>query len=187
RRPAAAARALAARGVPAASAAAAELPGELRHQYFALRHGESEANVAGIIISDPAVGTAKYGLTPAGREAVALSAGAFAAEAEGRGELGGSLLVVASDFRRTCETAEVFIEALRPRLSQAGGSVEMRRAEGLRERWFGELEGGPNTAYEEVWSHDREDPSSRPRRAESALSVVARTVALVRRLEKEEL
>eukprot|EP00438_Fugacium_kawagutii_P016681 Skav223975 [mRNA] locus=scaffold1107:223842:226947:- [translate_table: standard] len=41
--------------------------GKLRHRFFALRHGESKANVAKIIISDPKVGTKAYGLTPAGR------------------------------------------------------------------------------------------------------------------------
>lgn len=41
------------------------------------RIGESEANVAGIIISDPAVGTIRYGLTQAGRQVVASVANDF--------------------------------------------------------------------------------------------------------------
>ena len=43
------------------------LPGCLRNRYFALRHGLSEANVAGIISSDPGVGTTVHGLTAEGR------------------------------------------------------------------------------------------------------------------------
>jgi broad specificity phosphatase PhoE len=36
-------------------------------RYFALRHGQSEANIEGIISSDPVGGTIKHGLTASGR------------------------------------------------------------------------------------------------------------------------
>lgn len=39
----------------------------LRNRYFGLRHGQSEANVMGVISSNPAVGTVTHGLTPLGR------------------------------------------------------------------------------------------------------------------------
>jgi hypothetical protein len=38
--------------------------------FFGIRHGESEANVAGLIVSAPEVGTQKYGLTERGRRQV---------------------------------------------------------------------------------------------------------------------
>ena len=39
----------------------------LKNRYFALRHGLSEANVAGVISSLPAIGTTIHGLTMEGR------------------------------------------------------------------------------------------------------------------------
>ena len=42
----------------------------LKNRYFAMRHGQSEANAAGIIVSDPANGCPRYGLTPLGRQQV---------------------------------------------------------------------------------------------------------------------
>jgi hypothetical protein len=37
-----------------------------RHRYIAVRHGQSEANVAGVVSSDPAVATVEHGLTALG-------------------------------------------------------------------------------------------------------------------------
>ena len=37
------------------------------HRYIAVRHGHSEANVAGVVSSDPAVATVKHGLTALGK------------------------------------------------------------------------------------------------------------------------
>ena len=38
----------------------------LKNTYYAFRHGQSQANVDGIIISDPDVGTKEYGMTEEG-------------------------------------------------------------------------------------------------------------------------
>ena len=46
----------------------------LKNKYYAFRHGESQANVEGIIVSDPSIGTAKYGLSEKGRGQVEESA-----------------------------------------------------------------------------------------------------------------
>uniref|UniRef100_A0A7S0FZQ4 Phosphoglycerate mutase n=1 Tax=Pyrodinium bahamense TaxID=73915 RepID=A0A7S0FZQ4_9DINO len=157
-------------------------PAPLRHRYFALRHGESEANVAGIIIADPAVGTQRYGLTPAGRAAVAAAAEAFAASAlASTGEASHPVALVASDFTRTRETAEVFGETL----AGLGKASTLELSEAMRERYFGELEGGPNSRYGEVWAEDSQDPRAEPFGAESAASVWGRTTGLVSRLEAE--
>lgn len=172
------------RNIPAEEA---ELPSPLRHRYFALRHGESEANVAGMIISDPEVGVKEFGLTERGQEDVRRTAGQFAKllkddAAAGEGEdLRSRVVVVASDFKRTRETAEVFSEAL------AGAVMpqKVRLETALRERFFGRLEAGPNKRYQEVWDRDRRDPSATPFSAESALDVRQRTVSLIARLEAE--
>ncbi|CAE7393144.1 gpmA [Symbiodinium natans] len=79
----------------------------LQHRFFALRHGESKANVAKIIISDPKVGTKKYGLTTAGRAAVKRTGTQFAKTASQH------VVIVSSDFTRARETAQVFAQTLR--------------------------------------------------------------------------
>eukprot|EP00929_Paragymnodinium_shiwhaense_P038055 TRINITY_DN20179_c0_g1_i4.p1 TRINITY_DN20179_c0_g1~~TRINITY_DN20179_c0_g1_i4.p1 ORF type:complete len:161 (+),score=44.63 TRINITY_DN20179_c0_g1_i4:52-534(+) len=81
-----------------------------KKRYFALRHGESEANVAGIIISDPKVGTKRYGLTKKGIAAVRVSAAAFAKKVTAQRPF--AVEIIASDFKRTMETARTFRSAL---------------------------------------------------------------------------
>jgi broad specificity phosphatase PhoE len=42
--------------------------GQLHNQYFAMRHGKSEPNELGIILSHPDAGTTGYGLVEEGRQ-----------------------------------------------------------------------------------------------------------------------
>ncbi|OLQ00478.1 2,3-bisphosphoglycerate-dependent phosphoglycerate mutase [Symbiodinium microadriaticum] len=130
----------------------------LRHRFFALRHGESKANVAKIIISDPKVGTKKYGLTKAGRAAVKRTGARFIKSASSR------VVIVSSDFARARETAQVFAKTLR----KAGLRCPVQLSTALRERRFGSLEGGSDSRYNEVWSKDRRNAAARPFGAESA-------------------
>ncbi|CAE7606195.1 gpmB [Symbiodinium sp. CCMP2592] len=139
----------------------------LRHRFFALRHGESKANVAKIIISDPKVGTKKYGLTKAGSR--------FIKSASSR------VVIVSSDFSRARETAQVFAKTLR----KAGLTCPVRLSTALRERRFGSLEGGSDSRYNEVWSKDRRNAAARPFGAESAKAVQMRTAKLVSSLDRD--
>ena len=50
----------------------------LKNSFFALRHGQSLANVAKIISSDPAISTVEHGLSDIGKTQVASSADLFA-------------------------------------------------------------------------------------------------------------
>jgi len=108
--------------------------GPLKNRYFALRHGESEANAAGIIVSDPNNGVPLYGITAKGRDQAVESAEKF------MGEVGadcqGDVLIYHSDFKRARETAEVFGEVC------GVDSGRMHIAKQLRERRFGILELG---------------------------------------------
>lgn len=141
----------------------------MRNRYYGQRHGESLANAQGIIISLPAAGCAGYGLTDRGREqARACALGCV--------DLGPATIIYSSDFRRARETAEVARAAL------GAGPVHLTPA--LRERAFGELEGGPNTAYGPTWARDRQDPDHRDRGVEPARAVQARAWALVQELER---
>jgi broad specificity phosphatase PhoE len=142
----------------------------LRNRYFGLRHGESEANERSIIISDPGRGVAHWGLTARGRAQV---------EAAVRGcpQLGPSTLIYASDFLRARETAEVARAVL--------GATAVRLRTALRERWFGEHEGGPNSIYGGLWKRDAVDPDHHDHGVESAREVQERMWALVQELEDE--
>ncbi|MDN5685901.1 MAG: histidine phosphatase family protein [Brachybacterium sp.] len=110
---------------------------------WVLRHGESTANVEGLIVSVPGPrALAEVGLTPRGREQ---------ARQAGRGAidqgLGADTLVISSDFARARQTAEEFAGVL--------GAREPRLDPRLRERCFGNHDEGPASAYEQVWAVDR--------------------------------
>lgn len=110
---------------------------------WVLRHGESTANVEGVIVSAPGPRAfVEVGLTPRGREQAREAA--RAAQEQG---LGPGTVLIASDFARARETAEEFATGL--------GAEPPRIDQRLRERGFGALEEGPASAYDGVWARDR--------------------------------
>ena len=88
----------------------------LRNRFVMVRHGESEANVLGLISCRPDASSGfKHGLSPAGREQAARASATLAsalAGGDGNGGGGGpqavpdELYIYTSDLRRTRETAE---------------------------------------------------------------------------------
>ena len=156
------------------------LPANLKNRYFALRHGQSESNLEGVISSAPAVGTTKHGLTTEGRLQARRSATKLL-DLVGRDNLG-SLAFVSSDFTRAWQTAEESLAAVSrivefeqqaceyDETSRPGpGFDETRQQECallaspeegvvhtplLRERWFGELDGLPLKNYNQIWPRD---------------------------------
>ncbi len=141
----------------------------LRNRYFALRHGSSEANARGIIVSDPRTGEEAFGLTAAGRAEVR---DAIAGWHEG------VALIVSSPFRRARESAAIARTVLG---SEAPLVIDAR----LRERHFGALEGQSAARYEEIWNADAADPCNCRHGAEAAAAVRSRTVDLILDLERE--
>ena len=144
----------------------------LRNRYYGLRHGESEANAAGLIVSDPRIGCAAYGLTDTGRAQVTAS---VRAAAEG-GALRTPLLWAVSDFLRTRETAEA-ARAAHP----SGGAWQTSLS--LRERYFGAFDQRSNTHYPAVWTLDAQDPNHTTDDVEPVSAVAARVHALLQVLE----
>ena len=139
----------------------------LKNEFVALRHGWSEANEAGIIVSRIESGRLpRYGLHARGRAQAAAVAEPLAALAGAR-----EVVVLASDFSRTLDTAAVVAEAL---------GVAVAPTPALRERDFGDLDGGPNDTYEDVWARDAADAGHEWSRVESVERVLARTTAAVR-------
>lgn len=142
---------------------------KLKNSYYVFRHGQSRANVEGIIISDPAVGTVEYGLTEEGRRQVEQSAARLGDEIK-------DPLVFSSDFRRARETAELVRAAL------ATEPVEFDPR--LRERFFGEWEGQPHENYSKAWKQDAFDPTREYYGAESTIAVRKRMWSVVDDLER---
>eukprot|EP01051_Picozoa_sp_SAG22_P013234 SAG22_NODE_1458_length_4379_cov_5.524766_3_plen_282_part_00 len=160
---------------------------ELRHRYLALRHGQSEANVAGIVSSHPDVATVTHGLTSLGREQAA-----GAVDTVKDVSMLTHVVVYSSDFKRAWETADIFCAALRDAWQDTGKlvvgpCVDVR----LRERWFGEHDGmsdnpdadGSLGGYPAVWAEDAADATHEQLGVESVASVVGRASQVVAELE----
>ena len=161
--------------------------GSLRHTFFALRHGQSLANVANIISSDPKISTVKHGLSGFGHEQAKEAGKHFAeqfhAENDASNEYCG-VAIFSSDFVRAKETAQHMADACKaasiPFYKNEGVTLD----ENLRERNFGTLNGGSDDRYQDVWDVDITDPTHNEFGVESVYSVVERTTKLV--LDKDE-
>jgi glucosyl-3-phosphoglycerate phosphatase len=113
----------------------------LGNRYFVMRHGQSKANVAGIIVSRIETdASGDYGLSEAGREQVLAAARTCGLPA--------GTLVCSSDFTRAAQTAKIMAAHL--------GSPEVVFAAALRERCFGAWEGTSTENYPTVWAADEE-------------------------------
>lgn len=140
---------------------------DTRNRYWVLRHGESIANTTGRIVSRPtSEALVTCGLTERGRAQV---------EHTVRGSRpSGPVLVVASDFARAVQTAEI--------ATTVWGASTALLDQRLRERDFGRLDGGDVSGYEQVWAadavHDRLDD------VETVGDVLARVVDLTDDLEE---
>jgi broad specificity phosphatase PhoE len=117
----------------------------LANRYHAMRHGQSKANEAGVIVSRIETDlSGDWGLSELGhRQALT------AAERCGLPE---DTLICSSDFSRARQTAEI----VRARL----GAPAVTIAAELRERCFGDLEGTPASNYSRVWQADNARPGN---------------------------
>lgn len=134
-----------------------------------MRHGQSLANKAGLIVSHPQNGLNDYGLSDKGRQQV--EAGIIDSA------LPATTHIVSSDFKRALETAEIAHQMLN---CHHQIEFDMR----LRERHFGDLELGPDNRYPEVWAFDRHSANHQEYGVESVSSVIQRACAVVLDCEK---
>lgn len=141
----------------------------LGNRYFAMRHGHSIANQQAVIVSHPENGCAGYGLSDQGISQVHSSL-------QQDSQLDSNTIIVSSDFRRALDSAAIAQQLLDCVIPMA---TDIR----LRERNFGELELGPDSAYHSVWQQDQDNADSDFRAVESANAVMARVTALVVDLE----
>jgi len=158
----------------------------LRNDYVCLRHGQSLANVAAIIASNPRIACEVYGLSPVGHKQAA-QAGLDVVEhyqhhqqqqQQQSNKSYKGLLVLSSDLLRAAETAR-YVEqaALAAGVPLYNGAVvtEIR----LRERWFGDYDETADSNYPNVWKDDAIDPSHEIAGVESVDSVMGRATAAV--------
>lgn len=143
------------------------------NRYFVLRHGFSQANDMGLIVSDLQRGKQAFGLTERGREQVTNTV----TMARDQGTLDKNVVIVSSPFRRAVETAQIAVEVL----GCEGGITQDQR---LRERFFGSFELGKDTQYDQVWDQDRIDPSHTQWGVEAVTAEVIRVEALIRDLNR---
>eukprot|EP00906_Rhabdomonas_costata_P017377 RCo025072 len=119
---------------------------KVRNVYYGLRHGISEANEQKMIVSDPSNGVPRYGLSSAGRT---MASNMLQLTRTGAGKVmfePSNTVVYSSDFLRAAQTAEIFcsVHNLPPAIPDTR----------LRERFFGRLDGGSDSAYDAVWARD---------------------------------
>jgi broad specificity phosphatase PhoE len=146
----------------------------LVNRYHAMRHGQSKANEAGVIVSSIETDrSGEWGLSEAGR-------GQALAAAQRCG-LPADTVICSSDFSRARQTAEIVRAQL--------GAAEVTLSEELRERCFGDLEGTSAANYAKVWQAD--NAGAGDARAdhlvggiETAAAVLDRATALIADLER---
>jgi broad specificity phosphatase PhoE len=150
----------------------------LANRYHVMRHGQSKANEAGVIVSRIETDrSGDWGLSDLGRRQ-ALSAAEQC-------DLPADTVICSSDFSRAEQTAEVM------RTHLDGPAVTI--SEALRERCFGDLEGTPAANYARVWQADNSGAGhaegghaegGHAEGIESAAAVLDRTTALIADLER---
>jgi len=145
------------------------------NHYLIMRHGESEANVAGLIVSDPAIGCARFGLTDNGRQQVVDSV----TEYQIANKLTGKSVskIVCSDFLRTKQTADLSSKTL----DLPPAQIEP----GLRERFFGDMEGKSDNHYPEIWKLDGDVDKQSAQKIETVTQVRQRGLTVINKLEHQ--
>lgn len=147
---------------------------QLQNKYIALRHGESKANAAEIIISNlQDASNEAYTLNENGEKQVEISV----KDAQQKNLLGNSVMIFSSPFSRCRRTAEIAKEIL-------GTKDSIIIDDRLRERWFGNLDRTVVGNYNMIWGMDSQAKSS-GNNEEEIESVVDRTTSLIDDLEKK--
>jgi len=147
----------------------------LKNRYFILRHGESKANVAEIIVSYREHGAHdNFTLTEQGERQIRSSV----QEAKEKGILDSGVIMYSSPFSRCKRTAEIAKEVL-------GIEGNIHFDDRLRERWFGDFERTHNSNYQKVWDEDIKDATHKNFNTESPQEVQERTVSLIDDLENK--
>lgn len=166
------------------------LPMDLKNNYYLLRHGQSTANVAGIISSSRSLAySSKHGLTPTGYEQGYESSTQLLNLLEEEGA--GKLIFVSSPFARAHQTAQACLDGLLEQHQEALAAkgieldTSIRLEVDLMERYFGRLDGEQLYTYAYVWPVDGFDVTQTGFGVESVAAVATRLRRTIAALEEE--
>jgi broad specificity phosphatase PhoE len=141
----------------------------LANRFSIMRHGQSMANVAGLIVSRIENDRrGDYGLSALGRKQALETAHACG--------LPRDTIICSSDFSRARQTAEIVRSYL--------DAPEVELSEALRERCFGKWEGSATDNYTQVWAADETSAAEVGSGVEPAAAVLDRTTAFIADLER---
>jgi broad specificity phosphatase PhoE len=142
------------------------------------------SNIEGIISSNPELGPVKHGLTALGIDQARQSARPLL-DLVGRDGLRDTVFI-SSNFLRARQTAEECIAAMQDIMSSEGKALqeEMRIDDGLKERFFGELDAKSLVEYNKVWPVDTKNADNTDFGVESINQVVKRVGQVIRTLEE---
>ena len=150
-----------------------KLPKKLNNRYFIIRHGESKANVAGILLSHPKEGTVSFGLSKKGKKQVKDSI----SRSKKNKLLGSDVIIYSSDFLRAKETAEIAKNLL--------GIKKINFNKKLRERDFVKLDKTDLTNITEACKHDEKNANHKHKGIENPNQIIKRILSLINKLEKK--
>ena len=150
-----------------------KLPEKLKNRYFIIRHGESKANVANILLSHPIEGIISFGLSKKGKKQVKDSI----LKSKKNKLLDSDVIIYSSDFLRAKETAEIAKKLL--------GIKKINFHKNLRERYFGKYDKTSLNNIKIAWEHDEKNPNHKRKGIESPNKVLKRTLAVIGELEKK--
>jgi probable phosphoglycerate mutase len=141
---------------------------QCKNTYYIMRHGESDANVTRLIVSDPLAGVQSYGLTDKGKTDVGKAI-------EESGLTSAVDIVYTSEFMRARQTAEIVAKLC---------GAELKTTPHLRERFFGEYDRLGDEHYRAVWEKDAGNSHNNTRGVESTFEVARRLKRLIINCEK---
>jgi probable phosphoglycerate mutase len=155
-----------------------------KNAYIGFRHGQSNANIAGIISSDFEIGVnGPHGLTPTGETQARDSLEELFKTVGGREKFeNGEVVFVSSPFSRARQTAEVAAAEVE---KAVGKKVVVEICEGLRERYFGEYDQLALIYYNKVWPIDQKDSENSRYGVESVADVCKRVLNVIEDCEKK--
>ncbi len=147
----------------------------LKNRYFVMRHGQSMANLQGLIVSTAENGVSSYGLSNTGKQQVRESV--LASQLLDSDSIS-DIQIISSDFKRARETAEIAAKILKTKQAVFLDSK-------LRERNFGDLELTSDKNYQKTWADDAINSSHTNNNVESADAVMQRVTSLLVTLEEQ--
>jgi broad specificity phosphatase PhoE len=139
------------------------LPDDLKNHYYLFRHGQSTANVAGIISSARSLAySEKHGLTELGYQQGKSAAQQLISLFKKQAKPGEKVVFVSSPFARAHQTAQACLDGLmekyyKDELQEMGLEVSHNivMEDRLMERYFGRLDGEAIYTYAYVWPVDK--------------------------------